>query len=82
MSQVAVEDGTYTLVLSGNYDTLVDRLDDYSIHDLSVRETSLEDVFMHFYGEEAFETEEVAETGPVEGAPVTGETDTEAGSGA
>jgi len=82
VSQTTVEDGTYTILLTGNYDGLIDRLDDYTVRDLSIRETSLEDVFMHVYGGEEFEDEEVAETGPVGGAIATGETDTEAGSGA
>lgn len=43
--------GHLKLVISGNYDRLVDELAPYTIEDLEVRETSLEDVFMHFYGE-------------------------------
>ena len=58
VSRASVEDGTYTLIITGNYDGLIDRLDDYTVRDLSIRETSLEDVFMHFYGGEAFEAEE------------------------
>ncbi|MCO8246437.1 ABC transporter ATP-binding protein [Haladaptatus sp. AB643] len=46
------EDGYYRLVVTGNFDGLVDVLDDYSIRDLEVEETSLEDVFMQFYGGE------------------------------
>jgi ABC-2 type transport system ATP-binding protein len=53
VSQVSVDDGSYTIILTGNYDGLVERLADYSIRELSIRETSLEDVFMHFYDETA-----------------------------
>jgi ABC-2 type transport system ATP-binding protein len=61
------DDGTYTVVLSGNYDALIDRLDEYTVYDLEIRETSLEDVFMHFYGGEGFEGEEARTPDP--GAP-------------
>ena len=59
VSQVTVEDGAYTVILTGNYDALIDRLADFSVRDLSIRETSLEDVFMHFYGGEEFERDEL-----------------------
>ena len=53
------DDGRYTLIVTGNYDGLIDRLGDYTVEDLEIRETSLEDVFIHFYGaEEGFEPEE------------------------
>lgn len=42
-------DGSLRLVISGNYDGLVDALEGYRIDDLEVRETAIEDVFMHFY---------------------------------
>ncbi|AFK18097.1 ABC transporter ATP-binding protein [Haloferax mediterranei ATCC 33500] len=51
-------DGSLRLVISGNYDALVDALDDYRVDDLEVRETAIEDVFMHFY-----DTEEDSEAG-------------------
>ena len=70
VSRASVEDGTYTLIITGNYDALVDRLDDYTVQDLTVRETSLEDVFMHFYDGEAFEAEEAGERAG--GAPTAG----------
>ncbi|CQR51210.1 MULTISPECIES: ABC transporter ATP-binding protein [Haloferax] len=44
-------DGSLRLVTSGNYDALVDALDGYRVDDLEVRETAIEDVFMHFYDE-------------------------------
>ena len=69
VSRASVEDGTYTIILTGNYDGLIDRLDDYTVRDLTIRETSLEDVFMHFYDGEAFEPGEVANAGA---QPVTG----------
>ena len=43
------DEGTLRLVLSGNYDALIDALDGYGIEELDVRETAVEDVFMHFY---------------------------------
>ncbi|EFW90568.1 ABC transporter related protein [Haladaptatus paucihalophilus DX253] len=43
-------DGYYRLVVTENFDGLVDVLDRYSVLDLEVEETSLEDVFMEFYG--------------------------------
>lgn len=43
-------DATYQLVLSREFDALIDRLAAYTVEDLEVREASLEDVFMHFYG--------------------------------
>ena len=55
-----LDDGAYTLIITENFDGLIDTLDGYSITDLSVRETSLEDVFMHFYAEELDEPLEVA----------------------
>jgi len=36
---------------AGDYDALVDHLDDLAVVDLTVDEPPLEDVFMHFYGE-------------------------------
>ena len=52
VAEIAADgDGRYTLVLAGGYDALIDRLGDYTVTDLSVREASLEDVFMHFYEE-------------------------------
>ncbi|RDZ65852.1 ABC transporter [Haloferax sp. Atlit-12N] len=45
-------DGSLRLVTSGNYDALVDALEGYRIDDLEVRETAIEDVFMHFYDED------------------------------
>ncbi|WP_435152246.1 ATP-binding cassette domain-containing protein [Haladaptatus sp. DFWS20] len=44
------EDGYYRLVVTGGFDGLVDVLDRYSIRDMDVEETSLEDVFIEFYG--------------------------------
>jgi ABC-2 type transport system ATP-binding protein len=43
------DDGALRLVVSDNYDALVDALGSYSIRDLDVTETAIEDVFMHFY---------------------------------
>ena len=71
VSRASVDDGTYTVILTGNYDGLIDRLAGYTVRDLSIRETSLEDVFMHFYDGEAFEAEEVADV-PVAGGQASG----------
>ncbi|WP_254839539.1 ABC transporter ATP-binding protein [Natronomonas marina] len=64
------DDGTYTLVVTGNYDALVDGLAEYTVRDLEIRESSLEDVFMHFYGGEAFSGEEAIERAEVADADV------------
>ncbi|AEH39348.1 ABC transporter ATP-binding protein [Halopiger xanaduensis] len=44
------DDGKYRLVLAREFDALIDRLSEYTVLDLEVREASIEDVFMHFYG--------------------------------
>ncbi|QFU81781.1 ABC transporter ATP-binding protein [Natronorubrum aibiense] len=44
-------DDAYRLVLSREFDPLIDRLHEYTVLDLEVREASIEDVFMHFYGD-------------------------------
>lgn len=50
VAQVTAEsEGRYTLALTGNYDGLIDRLHDFSVRELDVREASLDDIFMHFY---------------------------------
>ncbi|MFC4439301.1 MULTISPECIES: ABC transporter ATP-binding protein [Natrialbaceae] len=41
--------GTYHLVFSREFDALIDRLSEYTVEDLEIRDASLEDVFMHFY---------------------------------
>jgi ABC-2 type transport system ATP-binding protein len=43
------EQGYLELVLSGGFEELIDRLAPYTIRDLEVRETSLEDAFIHLY---------------------------------
>ncbi|WP_410765763.1 ABC transporter ATP-binding protein [Haloferax sp. DFSO60] len=50
-------DGSLRLVISGNYDHLVDVLDGYHVADLEVRETAIEDVFMHFYDDTELEAD-------------------------
>jgi ABC-2 type transport system ATP-binding protein len=47
--QVDVDGSTVELVVTDNYDLLVDRLAAYDIVDITIRETTLEDVFLHFY---------------------------------
>lgn len=46
---VSVDGTSLELVATGEYDRLVDCLSRYTIVDLDVRETKLEDVFMHYY---------------------------------
>ncbi|WP_433627013.1 ABC transporter ATP-binding protein [Halomicrococcus sp. NG-SE-24] len=47
------EDGYYRLVVTGHdFDGLVDVMDRYTIEDVVIRETSLEDVFIEFYDED------------------------------
>lgn len=43
------EDDSYTLIVSENFDGLIEALNRYTVSNLSVREASLDDVFMHFY---------------------------------
>ncbi|MFD1562290.1 ATP-binding cassette domain-containing protein [Haloarchaeobius amylolyticus] len=50
-AHVERQDDTYRLVLAQEFDALIDRLHEYTVLDLTVREASIEDVFMHFYGE-------------------------------
>lgn len=52
VAHVDRRDGEYRLVLSREFDALIDRLDEYTVIDLEVREAAIEDVFMHFYGGE------------------------------
>jgi ABC-2 type transport system ATP-binding protein len=47
--RVDVDGSTIELVVTDDYDLLVDRLSVYEIRDVSIRETTLEDVFLHFY---------------------------------
>jgi ABC-2 type transport system ATP-binding protein len=43
-------DGTdVELVVTDNYDLLLDRLAAYTVTDVTIRETTLEDVFLHYY---------------------------------
>ena len=48
VTKVEIDDGI-RLVVTGNFDELIDRLSSYSIEDIEIRESSLEDIFMHFY---------------------------------
>ncbi|WP_255150217.1 ABC transporter ATP-binding protein [Halorarius halobius] len=58
-------DGRYTLIVTDNYNGLVERLAAFTIRDLEIRQTSLEDVFIHFYGPgEAFTPDEQPSTTP------------------
>jgi ABC-2 type transport system ATP-binding protein len=46
-----VDDGVH-FTFSGEYDQLVDLLDQYTLQDLEIEEAPLEDVFMGFYGDD------------------------------
>ncbi|WP_266075224.1 ABC transporter ATP-binding protein [Haladaptatus caseinilyticus] len=46
-------DGEVRFTFTGEYDTLIDQLDQYQLIDLDVEEAPLDEVFMRFYGEEA-----------------------------
>lgn len=48
-NNVSVDDRTIELVVTDNYDELVSRLSEYTVVDIDIRETRLEDVFMHYY---------------------------------
>ncbi|SNZ12623.1 ABC-2 type transport system ATP-binding protein [Natronoarchaeum philippinense] len=60
-SSVERRDGEYSLVLAREFDALIDRLHEYTVLDLEVRDASIDDVFMHFYGDDA-EPEEESDT--------------------
>ena len=61
------EDDYYRLVVTGDdYDGLVDVLDRYTIRDMVVRATSLEDVFIEFYDEDVERPAEPAAPAPGE----------------
>lgn len=46
---VSVDDRTIEMVVTDNYDEFVKRLSEYTVVDIDIRETRLEDVFMHYY---------------------------------
>jgi len=48
VARVDRQDGTYRLVLAREFDALIDRLSEYTVLEMEVREASIEDVFMHF----------------------------------
>ncbi|OLZ39250.1 ABC transporter [Natrinema saccharevitans] len=50
VARVDRRDGEYRLVLAREFDALIDRLHEYTVLEMEVREASIEDVFMHFYG--------------------------------
>ena len=47
------DDGYLRLVVGTEFDPLVRTLAEYTVEDLEVREASIEDVFLHFYTDEA-----------------------------
>jgi ABC-2 type transport system ATP-binding protein len=51
VARVETTHGGLRLLVTGNYDDLLDRLSALHVTDLDVRETAIEDVFMHFYAE-------------------------------
>ncbi|ELZ10708.1 ABC transporter-like protein [Halovivax asiaticus JCM 14624] len=46
----------YTFTYTGEVDALLARLGEYSLHDCTIEEAPLEDVFLRFYGDEPSET--------------------------
>jgi ABC-2 type transport system ATP-binding protein len=70
VATVEAVDGGLRLLVTGNYDALLDRLTDYHVTDLDVRETAIEDVFMHFY-DEGEPAERAPDTVPPTRAPPT-----------
>jgi ABC-2 type transport system ATP-binding protein len=51
VSDLRVEDAVQ-FTFTGEYDQLVDLLDQYTLQDLEIEEAPLEDVFMGFYGDD------------------------------
>lgn len=49
VERVEVDGSEIELVVTGNYDALIDRLAGHEVVDVTIRETTLEDVFLHFY---------------------------------
>ncbi len=47
--RVETDGSVVELVVTDNYDQLIDRLAAYEVVDVTIRETTLEDVFLHFY---------------------------------
>ncbi|MFC5367294.1 ABC transporter ATP-binding protein [Salinirubrum litoreum] len=80
VASVEAASGGLRLLVTGNYDELLDRLTDYHVTDLEMRETAIEDVFMHFYDEgtadtpEAMDSDTVDPTDP-DGDPDAGQTE-------
>ncbi|MFC3959349.1 ABC transporter ATP-binding protein [Halovivax cerinus] len=52
----------YTFTYTGEVNTLLARLGEYSLHDCTIEEAPLEDVFLRFYGAETDETDPPAST--------------------
>jgi ABC-2 type transport system ATP-binding protein len=52
VARTEATDGGLRLLVTGNYDALLDRLSALHVTDLDVRETAIEDIFMHFYAED------------------------------
>ena len=51
ISSISIEDTTAHLRVMGNMDTVIKHLSHFEITDLVSRELSIEDIFMHYYGD-------------------------------
>jgi ABC-2 type transport system ATP-binding protein len=79
--EAAAEGDRLRLVVSGNFDALVDALAPYDVLDLDVRESAVEDVFRAYYEGEAGETGETDATVDGGGGPGGGDGRDEDGDG-
>ena len=66
-------EGVLRLIVNGGYDELLDRLAEYTVDDIEIREASLEDVFMHFYVGQDVDS---AVDGPVDASRTTDDSST------
>jgi ABC-2 type transport system ATP-binding protein len=51
ITSISIEDTTAYLKVMGNMDTVIKHLSRFEITDLNSRELSIEDIFMHYYGD-------------------------------
>ncbi|QLG48748.1 ABC transporter ATP-binding protein [Natrinema halophilum] len=65
----------YTFTFTGDVNVLLERLREYKLHDLSIEEAPLEDVFMRFYGENDLDDESTGTDRVAAGTGVEGGND-------
>jgi ABC-2 type transport system ATP-binding protein len=65
------DENRYRLLVTANYDGLLAVLTRYHVHDIEIRETSLDDVFLHFYTDDADGTGSTDSTGDTSAAGTT-----------